>query len=103
MSNFFGPKLYNESSVYKNAQTARALSMIYPKQAPFLQFKNPVLAAFANAIWHCSSASEVCTVLNDAVTKVPQVDHAAEATAPEITPAYRVTYLSERKTVEIDA
>jgi hypothetical protein len=27
LSNFFGPKLYNESSVYKNAQRARALSV----------------------------------------------------------------------------
>jgi hypothetical protein len=30
LSNFFGSKLYNESSVYKNAQTAQALSLIYP-------------------------------------------------------------------------
>ena len=28
LSNFFGPKLYNEGSVYKNAQTARVLSMM---------------------------------------------------------------------------
>ena len=74
LSNFFGPKLYNESSVYKNAQTAQALSVIYPEQAPPLSFKNPVLAAFSNAIWHCSSAPEVCTVLNEAVSKFP--DHA---------------------------
>lgn len=67
LSNFFGPKLYNESSVYKNAQTAQALSLIYPEQAPQLSFKNPVLAAFSNAIWHCSSAAEVCTTLNEAV------------------------------------
>lgn len=33
LSNFFGPKLYNESSVYKNAQTAQALSLIYPEHA----------------------------------------------------------------------
>ncbi len=69
LRNFFGPKLYHESSVYKNAQTARALSLIYPEQAPPLSFKNPVLAAFSNAIWHCSSASEVCTVLNEAEAK----------------------------------
>jgi hypothetical protein len=74
MSNFFGPKLYNESSVYKNAQTARALSMLFPKQAPPLRFANPVLAAFSNAIWHCSSAAEVCIVLNEAASKLSQLE-----------------------------
>ena len=69
MNNFFGPKLYNESSLYKNAQTAQALSMMFPEQAPSLRFKNPVLAAFSNAIWHCASAAEVCVVLNEAAAK----------------------------------
>lgn len=32
LSNFFGPKLYSESNVYKSAQTARALTQIYPEQ-----------------------------------------------------------------------
>jgi hypothetical protein len=68
-SNFFGPKLYNERSVYKNAQTALALSLMYPEQAEPLHFKNPVLAAFSNAIWHCRSASEVCVVLNEVLAK----------------------------------
>ena len=72
LNNFFGPKLYEESNVYKNAQTARALSLLYPNQAPELQFKNPVLTAFSNAIWHCSSAAEVCTVLNEAASKLPR-------------------------------
>jgi hypothetical protein len=66
LSNFFGPKLYNESSVYKNARTAQALATLYPDQAAALPFDNPVLAAFANAIWHCASAAEVCAVLNEA-------------------------------------
>jgi hypothetical protein len=79
LSNFFGPKLYDESSVYKNAQTARALSLIYPEQASPLSFKNPVLAAFSNAIWHCSSAAEVCTVLNEAVAKFPDAERAVGA------------------------
>jgi hypothetical protein len=63
-------KLYNEGDVYKNAQTAQALSALFPDQAPELQFKNPVLSVFSNAIWHCGSAAEVCTVLNEAVTKI---------------------------------
>ena len=79
LSNFFGPKLYNEGSVYKNAQTARALSLIYPEQGPPLSFKNPVLAVFSNAIWHCSSAAEVCTVLNEAVAKFPDAEREVDA------------------------
>jgi hypothetical protein len=58
LSNLFGPKLYSESNVYKNAQTAEALNRLYPDKALALpQFKNPVLAVLANAIWHCGSAA----------------------------------------------
>jgi hypothetical protein len=74
LSNYFGAKLYNESNVYKNAQTAQALSMIFPDQAPELNFKNPVLAVFSNAIWHCGSAAEVCTVLNEAANRLPELE-----------------------------
>ncbi len=70
ISNFFGAKLYSESDVYKNAQTCEALSRLYPEQAEALRFKNPVLAVFSNAIWHCSSAAEVCIVLNKARQKL---------------------------------
>jgi hypothetical protein len=66
LSNLLGAKLYNESNVYRNAQTAQALSTMFPDQAPELNFKNPVLAAFSNAMWNCGSAAEVCTVLNGA-------------------------------------
>jgi hypothetical protein len=51
LSNLLGPKLYNEGNVYKNAQRARALRLMYSEQASPLCFKNPVLAAFSNAIW----------------------------------------------------
>ena len=73
LSNFFGPKLYTETNVYKNAQTALALSLMYPEQSSQLRFSNPVLAAFANAMWHCKSAAEVCTVLNEAAAKAGQL------------------------------
>jgi hypothetical protein len=53
--------------------------LIYPEQASPLSFKNPVLAAFSNAIWHCSSAVEVCTVLNEAVAKFPDAERAVDA------------------------
>jgi hypothetical protein len=112
LSNFFGPKLYNESSVYKNSKTARALSLMYSEQAPPLCFKNPVLAAFANAIWHCASAAEVCAILNEAAAKNPELEQDTDTAAwqkafdaaknwppkrpPEMTPAsYQVIYSDE--------
>ena len=67
MSNWLGPTLYNERNVFKNAEVAQALSTQFPEIMPFLSFKNPVLTAFANAIWHCSSAAEVSIVLNEAL------------------------------------
>ena len=30
LSNFLGARLYNQKDVYKNAQTAQALSLLYP-------------------------------------------------------------------------
>jgi hypothetical protein len=80
-SNFFGPRLYNESGVYKNAQTAHALSVLYPDQTPDLRFTNPVLASFSNAIWHCGTAAQVCIVLNEAASKVQPLEDAADVSA----------------------
>jgi hypothetical protein len=78
LSNFWGARLYNQRDVYKNAQTAQALSELYPDVAePFRKFKNPALQAFTNAIWHCGSAAEVCTVLNEAASKLPELERTA--------------------------
>jgi hypothetical protein len=66
LSSWLGPKLYDEKNVFKNAKTAQSLSVIYP-QLPELTFINPVLTAFANAIWHCKSAAEVAVTLNEAL------------------------------------
>ena len=74
ISNFFGPKLYNEKDVYRNAKVAQVLSERFPEQASCLSFRNPVLSVFSNAIWHCSSASEVCVVLNEALNTIPSID-----------------------------
>jgi hypothetical protein len=82
-SNFFGPTLYSEKVVYKNAETAQALSIAFPDQIPQLRFGNPVLATFANAIWHCSSAAEVSIVLNEAATNARRTEAALhEASDP---------------------
>src|SRR5882757_829319 len=53
-----GATLYNEN-VYLAGKTAASLDTIFPDKIPALKFRNPVLSAFANAIWHCSSAAEV--------------------------------------------
>jgi len=83
LSNFWGARLYNQRDVYKNAQAAQALSLLYPDVVePLRNFKNPVLTVFANAIWHCSSAAEVCTVLNEAAARLPELEHAAEKSPP---------------------
>ena len=57
ISNFLGKTLYNEKSFFKNKPTAQALRMFYPEQAPELQFNDPVLSIFSNAIWHCGSTA----------------------------------------------
>jgi hypothetical protein len=65
----YGQKLYFEADPYKNAKTTGELLERFPDQAPELRiknFKNPVLDVFANAVWHCSSAANVCMVLNGA-------------------------------------
>jgi hypothetical protein len=65
LGSFFGPILYNEKNVYRAAKTAAALDSKYP-QVSSLKFQNPVLTAFASAVWSCSSAAEVAVALNEA-------------------------------------
>jgi hypothetical protein len=78
LSSMWGARLYREKDVYKNAQTAMALSVLYPKIAqPLRHLKNPPLRTYANSIWHCASAAEVCTVFNQAASKVPDLENAA--------------------------
>jgi hypothetical protein len=63
----FGAIIYEERNVYKAAKTAAALDALFPKRAVPVAFRNPVLAAFTNAVWQCSSAAEVAVTLNEAV------------------------------------
>jgi TPR repeat protein len=69
----FGSVLYN---VHKAATTAMALNSLYPEKLIPITFRNPVLGAFANAIWQCSTAAEVSGVLNTAVDKVTASENA---------------------------
>ena len=67
---FFGATLYREKNVYKAAKTAAALDSLFPRRAVPVDFRNPVLAAFTNAVWHCSSAAEVAVKLNEVEIQV---------------------------------
>jgi hypothetical protein len=66
---FIGPKLYKEEVLYKAAATALALDSLFPEYLVPVTLRNPVLAAFANAVWRCSSAAEVSVLLNTAIEK----------------------------------
>jgi hypothetical protein len=63
----FGQTLYNVRNARKTAETARALTYLYPNSRLPAGFTDPVLCAFANAILHCSTCSEVAIVLNEAI------------------------------------
>lgn len=54
-----GPALYRSKNRHKNAKTAEALDLMFRQKVPALSFRNPVLIAFAKAVWHCLSAEEV--------------------------------------------
>lgn len=65
---WFGPLLYNETNLYKVAQTAEALDRQFPANLLPPGLTDPVLRAFANAIFHCSSSAEVAVILNRATS-----------------------------------
>ena len=77
----FFKSLYNEKNVYKNVQTGMQLKLKFPQQPPELNFNNPVLSAFSNAIWNCASAARVAAVLNEAATNAPPAEELAERIA----------------------
>jgi hypothetical protein len=66
VGSFIGPVLYREKNVYAATKTAAVLAARFPEQSAALPFRNPVLRAFANTVWHCSNAAEVMLALNDA-------------------------------------
>lgn len=65
----FGQTLYNVRDAHKTAATARALTYLYPNSQLPAGFTDPMLCAFANAILHCATCSEVAVVLNEAVSR----------------------------------
>lgn len=66
---WFGVTLYNERNVYQASETAMALGFLFPDNLLPDGFSEPVLMAFANAIWHCANCTEVATTLNEAVSR----------------------------------
>ena len=67
---FMGPILYDERNVYRAAQTGIALDSIFPERKIPIPISNPLLRAFANAIWHCANAADVARTLNEAFSDV---------------------------------
>ena len=65
---FFGAILYEERNAYKIAQAVAALNSLFSEQVLPFTFRNPALAAFTNAVWHCSSTAEVIWKLDEAAT-----------------------------------
>jgi hypothetical protein len=63
----FGPTLYNVRDVHKTAETAKALTFLFPDSLLPPGFTDPVLSAFANAILHCATCGEVAIILNGAI------------------------------------
>jgi hypothetical protein len=63
---WLGAVLYDERNAYKAAATGIALSRLFPTNLLPVQIRNPVLQAFANAVWHCQTAAEVARVLYEA-------------------------------------
>lgn len=89
---FFGPKLYEEKDVYKAANMAMALDVLYSDYQVPIRFKNPVLGAFTNAVWRCATAAEVSIALQSAAQKAdgtvsPQrssnYPHSGDGASPE--------------------
>lgn len=75
LGSFFGPVLYREKSLYKTVSTGIMLALEYPDKTPMLpQFKNPVLASYANAVWHCSTAAAVAVAINQAAQRAERED-----------------------------
>ena len=67
---FMGPILYDEKNAYPAAKTGMTLAVLFPEQKIPIPIANPVLGAFANAIWHCASAAEVARTLNEATGNI---------------------------------
>jgi hypothetical protein len=66
---WFGTILYNEKNIYKAAETALALDLLFPIKQLSAGFTDPVFISYANAIWHCANCTEVAITLNEAVSK----------------------------------
>ncbi len=69
----FGRTLYNVRNVHKTAETAKALTYLYPDSLLPPGFTDPTLCAFANAILHCATCSGVAIVLNEAVARADKL------------------------------
>jgi hypothetical protein len=71
---WFGAILYEEKVLYKAAQTAAALNILFPNDDVVPRnIKDSSLRAFMNAILNCSTCAEVATLLNEAVMRTKKL------------------------------
>jgi hypothetical protein len=78
---WFGAILYEERNVYLAAKTGMALDQLFPVNVVPVTIQNPVLRAFANAVWHCPTAAAVARTLNEAISDVERGKQVVEGGA----------------------
>ena len=84
-SMFSSPVIYSEKDATRAARCGIALTVLFPEIAFPGTTRNPVLRAYANAIWHCADADEVTRTLYEANARVSDEeinDFAAEFFSP---------------------
>jgi hypothetical protein len=75
ITELFSAVLYRDRVITTVVGLSVILTLEYPTRAPLLPtFKNPVLAACANAVWHCATAAEVVAVLMQASRRAATED-----------------------------
>lgn len=64
---WFGSTLYDVTDAILAARTVVALYRLFPRNTVPVEIESPVLAAFANAAWHCATARALQQTLHRAV------------------------------------
>jgi len=77
---FFGPILFEERGLYEVVKIAMLLDIEYADASSPLELKNPILYAFAKAIWMCASDEHVSVVLNEAKSNAQKIENIDVAT-----------------------
>ena len=71
---FFGPILFEQRGIYEVAKIAMLLDIEYADASSPLELNNPILHAFAKAIWLCASDEHVGNVLSEARANAQKIE-----------------------------